>query len=120
MSNHSNNMMDDEALQRLARLPQLRELRLSQYPGGVTDRGATGRVKIARVVSGKRIEVKVKDPMAAINGVEMPLVEVLAARLTATLPTLIQSVEDRDAMIASGMEIGVNEGYERLDEIMAG
>ena len=39
MSNHSNNLMDDEALQRLARTPELRELRLSQYPGGVTDRG---------------------------------------------------------------------------------
>jgi len=39
MSNHSDNMIDDEALERLARTPGLRELRLSQYPGGVTDRG---------------------------------------------------------------------------------
>ena len=30
-----------------------------------------------------------------------------------------QSVEARDAMIASGMEQGVNEGYERLDELIA-
>jgi uncharacterized protein YndB with AHSA1/START domain len=29
------------------------------------------------------------------------------------------SVEDRDGMIASGMEGGVNEGYERLDELLA-
>jgi uncharacterized protein YndB with AHSA1/START domain len=29
-----------------------------------------------------------------------------------------QSVEDRDAMIASGMERGVAEGYERLDELL--
>ena len=33
------NMMDDETLQQLARTPELRELRLSHYPGGVTDRG---------------------------------------------------------------------------------
>jgi uncharacterized protein YndB with AHSA1/START domain len=29
-----------------------------------------------------------------------------------------QSVEDRDAMAASGMEKGVNEGYEKLDELL--
>lgn len=29
-----------------------------------------------------------------------------------------QSVADRDGMIASGMEKGVNEGYERLDELL--
>jgi uncharacterized protein YndB with AHSA1/START domain len=32
---------------------------------------------------------------------------------------VFQSVEDRDAMIQSGMETGVNEGYERLDELLA-
>jgi uncharacterized protein YndB with AHSA1/START domain len=30
-----------------------------------------------------------------------------------------QSVADRDGMIESGMETGVNEGYERLDELLA-
>lgn len=29
------------------------------------------------------------------------------------------SVEARDMMVASGMEYGVNEGYERLDELLA-
>src|SRR5438445_5429658 len=29
-----------------------------------------------------------------------------------------QSVADRDGMIQSGMETGVNEGYERLDELL--
>ena len=33
--------------------------------------------------------------------------------------SVFQSVEDRDMMIASGMESGVNEGFERLDEILA-
>lgn len=31
-----------------------------------------------------------------------------------------QSVEARDAMIAAGMETGLNEGYARLDELLAG
>lgn len=32
--------------------------------------------------------------------------------------SVFQSVADRDGMIESGMEHGVNEGYERLDEIL--
>ena len=33
--------------------------------------------------------------------------------------SVFQSVADRDGMIESGMESGVNEGYERLDELFA-
>lgn len=33
--------------------------------------------------------------------------------------SVFQSVEDRDGMAASGMEVGVNEGYERMTELMA-
>ena len=39
-------------------------------------------------------------------------------RLIAT--SLVDSFEARDAMVASGMEVGIREGYERLDEILAG
>ncbi len=39
-------------------------------------------------------------------------------RLTAT--SLADSFADRDAMLASGMDTGVREGYERLDELLAG
>lgn len=39
-------------------------------------------------------------------------------RLTAT--SLCDSFEGRDAMLASGMDVGVREGYERLDELLAG
>ena len=39
-------------------------------------------------------------------------------RLTAT--SLVDSFADRDAFVASGMEVGVVEGYERLDEVLAG
>ncbi len=38
-------------------------------------------------------------------------------RLTAT--SLVDSFEARDAFLASGMEEGVREGYERLDELLA-
>jgi uncharacterized protein YndB with AHSA1/START domain len=34
--------------------------------------------------------------------------------------SLFQSVEDRDGMIASGMTDGMNQGYDRLDELLAG
>lgn len=34
--------------------------------------------------------------------------------------SLFESVEARDAMVASGMEVGVREGYEQLDELLAG
>jgi uncharacterized protein YndB with AHSA1/START domain len=38
-------------------------------------------------------------------------------RLVAT--SLVDSFADRDAFVASGMESGVREGYERLDELLA-
>jgi uncharacterized protein YndB with AHSA1/START domain len=37
-------------------------------------------------------------------------------RLTST--SLVDSFENRDAFLASGMEVGVREGYERLDEVL--
>ncbi|MFF0717492.1 SRPBCC family protein [Micromonospora sp. NPDC003816] len=37
-------------------------------------------------------------------------------RLTAT--SLVDSFEDRDAFLASGMEVGVREGYEQLDGLL--
>ena len=39
-------------------------------------------------------------------------------RLVAT--SLTDSFEGRDAMISSGMEVGIREGYERLEELLAG
>jgi uncharacterized protein YndB with AHSA1/START domain len=40
------------------------------------------------------------------------------SRLTAT--SLVDSFADRDAFVASGMETGVIEGYQKLDELLAG
>ena len=38
-------------------------------------------------------------------------------RLTAT--SLVDSFEGRDGFVASGMDVGVNEGYEKLDDLLA-
>ena len=38
-------------------------------------------------------------------------------RLTST--SLVDSFEGRDGFVASGMEVGVNEGYEKLEELLA-
>jgi uncharacterized protein YndB with AHSA1/START domain len=39
-------------------------------------------------------------------------------RTRVTIQSLFQSVSDRDGMVQSGMERGVTEGYERLDELL--
>jgi len=40
-------------------------------------------------------------------------------RTRITIQSVFQSVSDRDGMIQAGMERGVKEGYERLDDILA-
>jgi hypothetical protein len=39
-------------------------------------------------------------------------------RTRVTIQSVFQSVADRDGMVQSGMETGVREGYERLDDIL--
>jgi uncharacterized protein YndB with AHSA1/START domain len=41
-------------------------------------------------------------------------------RTRITTLSVVESLEMRDGMIASGMETGVVEGYEKLDELLAG
>ena len=41
-------------------------------------------------------------------------------RTRATIQSVYQSVVDRDGMVESGMEKGMSEGYERLDQLLAG
>ena len=40
-------------------------------------------------------------------------------RTRITIQSLFQSVADRDGMVQAGMEHGMTEGYERLDELLA-
>lgn len=49
----------------------------------------------------------------------MKLEELPDNRTRVTIQSVYQSVEDRDGMVQSGMEKGVREGYERLDELLA-
>ena len=49
----------------------------------------------------------------------MRLEELPGNRTRVTIQSVYQSVSDRDGMVQSGMERGVNEGYERLDELLA-
>jgi len=50
----------------------------------------------------------------------MTLEELPGNRTKATIHSVFQSVSDRDGMIQNGMEKGVSEGYERLDDILTG
>ncbi len=47
------------------------------------------------------------------------VLEDLGGRTLIRMSSVYQSVEARDAMIANGMEGGIVEGYERLDELLA-
>jgi uncharacterized protein YndB with AHSA1/START domain len=50
----------------------------------------------------------------------MVLEDIGGGRTRLSSTSLVDSFEGRDAFVASGMEVGVNEGYERLDELLAG
>lgn len=39
-------------------------------------------------------------------------------RTKATIHSIFQSIEDRDGMVQNGMEKGIREGYERLDDVL--
>jgi uncharacterized protein YndB with AHSA1/START domain len=49
----------------------------------------------------------------------MQLEDIGEGRTRLTVTSLVDSFEARDAILASGMETGVVQGYERLDEILA-
>jgi uncharacterized protein YndB with AHSA1/START domain len=49
----------------------------------------------------------------------MRLEKLAGNRTKITIQSVFQSVEDRDGMVQSGMERGVREGYERLDDVLA-
>jgi hypothetical protein len=40
-------------------------------------------------------------------------------KTTLSLTSVYQSLEDRDGMVASGMEWGLNESHDRLEELLA-
>src|SRR5687768_10009853 len=52
--------------------------------------------------------------------VETATFEDLGGRTRVRTRSLFHTTEERDGMLASGMEQGMNETYERLDELLAG
>ena len=52
--------------------------------------------------------------------VETATFEDLGGRTKVTTRSLFHTTEERDGMLASGMEIGLGESYEQLDELLAG
>jgi hypothetical protein len=49
----------------------------------------------------------------------MTLEELPGGRTRMRVVSVVHDVESRDAFLASGMEGGMNESYERLDELLA-
>jgi len=45
--------------------------------------------------------------------------ELPGGRSKLTIQSIFQSVADRDGMVQSGMEVGINESFERLNEVLA-
>ena len=50
---------------------------------------------------------------------ETAIFEDLGGRTRVTTTSIVDTMESRDAILASGMDVGVTEGYERLDELLA-
>jgi uncharacterized protein YndB with AHSA1/START domain len=50
---------------------------------------------------------------------KLALEDIGGGRTRARIHSVYQSLEDRDGMVQSGMGDGVNEGFERLDELLA-
>ena len=49
----------------------------------------------------------------------MRLVDLGDGRTRVETVSIVDTLESRDAIMASGMDVGVNEGYEKLDELLA-
>ena len=59
------------------------------------------------------------EPMAGHVSVETATFEDLGDRTRVTTVSIFHTTEERDGMLASGMERGMNETYARLDELLA-
>lgn len=59
------------------------------------------------------------DGMPGYVSVETATFEDLGDRTKVTTTSIFHTTEERDAMLSSGMEGGLNETYQRLDELLA-
>lgn len=97
-------------------------------PGGrwrMRNRGSDGseyafRGEFREIVPPERIVQTFEyEPMAGHISVETATLSERDGRTVLTVRTEFSSKEDRDGMIQSGMESGLKESYERLDELLA-
>ena len=49
----------------------------------------------------------------------LSLEEIKGGRTRLRALSVVQDFETRDAMLSSGMDVGINEGYDKLDELLA-
>ena len=59
------------------------------------------------------------EPMAGHVSVETATFEDLGDRTRVVTTSIFHTTEERDGMLASGMEVGLNETYVRLEELLA-
>jgi uncharacterized protein YndB with AHSA1/START domain len=103
----------------------------------VWEMGTGGRYRYASVQNGEVVasfygsfhEVRPNDRLVqtftwegAPDGVSLETAtfeELDGGRTRVSILSVVESMEIRDQILASGMETGVNEGYEKLDEILA-
>ncbi|GAB4004911.1 SRPBCC family protein [Nocardioides ultimimeridianus] len=55
----------------------------------------------------------------AVSLETLVLTDLPGGRTRLEITSVVESIEARDAMLASGMEVGVNEGYAALDRLLA-
>jgi uncharacterized protein YndB with AHSA1/START domain len=99
-------------------------------PGGAWRFVSTGtdgsknafRGEYREIVPGEKIVQTFEwEPMAGHISIDTAtLTDLPGGRTLFTSRSVFSSKEDRDGMIQSGMESGVRETYERLDEVLAG
>ncbi len=78
--------------------------------------GVNHEVSLERIISTFEFEGLPEPGHVLLD--TLKLEELPGNRTKLTDQSVFQSVEDRDGMMQSGMEQGVNESYERLDELL--
>ena len=59
-------------------------------------------------------------PALAASPSTLTFTELEGGRTRIEALSVVESIETRDAILKSGMDVGVIEGYEKLDELLAG
>ena len=103
--------------------------KLDVRPGGLwrfVQHGANGEKfafsgEFSEVVPGERIVSTFEfEAMPGHVILNTALFEEYEGKTKVTVSSIFQSVEDREAMLSAGMEVGANEAWDMLDELLSG